>query len=80
MNLKFLSTVTTIIILLIAELLSYINLSIWDITANSPDYSERYYYKDHLTALFKFIEKARIVFYFLFLISVIATLIIYICF
>ncbi len=80
MNLKFLSTVTTIIILLIAELLSYINLSIWDITASSPDYSEKEYYKDHLTTLYNFIEKTRIAFYFLFLVSVIATSIIYICF
>lgn len=80
MNLKFLSTITTLLILAIAEILSYINLSIWEINTNSPSYSEHYYYKEELTALFQVIEKIRVFFYILFLVSVVATFIIYICF
>lgn len=80
MNLKILSLITTLLILAIAEILSYINLSIWEINTNSPSYSERYYYKEELTALFQAIEKIRVFFYILFLISVIATIIIYFCF
>jgi len=80
MNLKILSLITTLLILAIAEILSYINLSIWEINTNSPSYSERYYYKKELTALFQAIEKIRVFFYILFLISVIATIIIYFCF
>ena len=80
MNLKFLSIITTLLILAIAEILSYIDLSIWEITSNSPSYSEHYYYKKELTTLFQAIEKIRVFFYILFLISVIATFIIYICF
>lgn len=80
MNLKILSLITTLLILAIAEILSYINLNIWEINTNSPSYSERYYYKKELTALFQAIEKIRVFFYILFLISVLATIIIYICF
>lgn len=80
MNLKIVSTITTLLILAIAEILSHINLSIWEINTNSPSYSEHYYYKKELTALFQAIEKIRIFFYILFLISVVATFIIYIRF
>lgn len=80
MNLKILSTITTLLILAIAEILSYINLSIWEINTNSPSYSERYYYKKELAALFRTIEKIRVFFYILFLVSVVVTFIIYICF
>jgi len=80
MNLKFLSTITTLLILAIAEIFSYINLSIWEINTNSPSYSEHYYYKEELTALFQAIEKIRVFFYILFLVSVVVTFIIYICF
>ena len=80
MNLKILSLITTLLILAIAEILSYINLSIWEINTNSPSYSERYYYKKELTTLFQAIEKIRVFFYILFLILVIATIIIYFCF
>lgn len=80
MNLKILSTITTLLILAIAEILSYINLSIWEINTNCPSYSERYYYKKKLTALFRIIEKIRVFFYILFLVSVVVTFIIYICF
>ena len=80
MNLKILSTITTLLILAIAEILSHINLSIWEITSNSPSYSEHYYYKEELTVLFQAIEKIRTVFYILFLISVVVTFIIYIRF
>ena len=80
MNLKFLSTITTLLILAVAEILSYINLSIWEINTNSPSYSEHYYYKEELTALFQTIEKIRVFFYILFLVSVVVTFIIYICF
>jgi len=80
MNLKILSTITTLLILAIAEILSYINLSIWEINTNSPSYSEHYYYKEELTALFRTIEKIRVFFYILFLVLVVVTFIIYICF
>ena len=66
MNLKFLSTVISLLTILIAEILSHINLIIWDIISNSPSYSERYYYKNKLTLLFKTIEKLRAGFYFFF--------------
>lgn len=80
MNLKILSTITTLLILAIAEILSYINLSIWEINTNSPSYSEHYYYKEELSTLFQAIEKIRVFFYTLFLVSVVVTFIIYICF
>ena len=76
MNLKFLSTVISLLTILIAEILSHINLVIWDIISNSPSYSERYYYKNKLTLLFKTIEKLRAGFYFFFIITLIATIII----
>ena len=80
MNLKFLSTVISLLTILIAEILSHINLAIWDIISNSPSYSERYYYKNKLTLLFKTIEKLRAGFYFFFIITLIATIIIWICY
>ena len=80
MNLKFLSTVISLLTILIAEILSHINLVIWDIISNSPSYSERYYYKNKLTLLFKTIEELRAGFYFFFIITLIATIIIWICY
>lgn len=79
MNQKILSTLITLLILVTAEILSYINLCIWDIISNSPSYSERYYYKKKLTSLYNLVEKLRVFFYFFFIISVIASIGIYVC-
>lgn len=79
MNPKYLSFIITLLILVTAEILSHINLCIWDIISNSPSYSERYYYKKKLTSLYNLIEKLRVSFYFFFIISVIASIGIYVC-
>lgn len=78
MNLKTLSILITLLFLITAEILSHINLCIWDMISNSPSYSERYYYKKKLTSLYNLIEKLRVSFYFFFIISVIASIGIYI--
>ena len=78
MNLKFLSLLISLLTLLIAEILSHVNLCIWDMISNSPSYSERYYYKNKLTILFQTIEKIRTGFYLFFIITVVATIIIWI--
>lgn len=80
MNLKISLTIITLLILLIAEILSYIDTYLWDMISDSPSYSERYYYKEKLTILFNTIGKIRTAFYIVFLISVIATFFTYICF
>lgn len=80
MNLKILSLLISLLTLLIAEILSHINLCIWDIISNSPSYSERYYYKNKLTILFQTIEKIRTGIYFFFIITVIATILIWVCY
>lgn len=80
MNLKFLSLVISSLTLLIAEILSHINLCIWDMISNPPSYSEHYYYKNKLTILFKTIERLITGFYFFFFASVIITIIIWICY
>ena len=79
MNLKILPTLISLLFLITAEILSHINLCIWDIISNSPSYSERYYYKKKLTSLYNLIEKFRVAFYFFFIISVIASIGIYVC-
>lgn len=80
MNLKILSLLISLLTLLIAEILSHINLCIWDIISNSPSYSERYYYKNKLTILFQTIEEIRTGIYFFFIITVIATILIWVCY
>lgn len=80
MNLKFLSLLISLLTLLIAEILSHVNLCIWDIISSSPSYSERYYYKNKLTILFQTIEEIRTGIYFFFIITVIATILIWVCY
>lgn len=80
MNLKILSLLISLLTLLIAEILSHVNLCIWDMISNSPSYSERYYYKNKLTILFQTIEKIRTGIYFFFIITVIAAILIWVCY
>ncbi len=77
MNLKISLTIITLLILLIAEILSYIDNYLWDMISDSPSYSERYYYKEKLAIP---IGKIRTAFYIAFLISVVVTFFTYICF
>lgn len=78
MNLKIISLIITLITLLIAELLSYINSCIWDINSSSyPSYPEKYL-KKRLNTLYLFIGKISTALYFLFLILIVATFVIFI--
>lgn len=83
MNLKILSFSTTLLILIIAEILSHVNLYIWDLLSDSShslSYSEHYYNKKRLTPIFITIEKLKTVLYILFLIFIVISIIIYFIF
>lgn len=81
MQLKiFLTSLPLLILLFYAEILSYINLYIWDIISNSTSYSKHYYYRKKLITLFTTIERIRTVSYVAFFVLLIATAIIFIYF
>ena len=81
MNLKILSFSTTLLILIIAEILSHVNLYIWDLLSDpSSSYSEHYYNKKKLTPVFIAIEKSKTVLYILFLIFIVISIIVYFIF
>lgn len=83
MNLKILSTFITLLILIIAEVLSHVNLYIWDLLSDSShslSYSERYYNKKKLIPIFTVIEKLKTVLYILFLIFIVVSIIVYFIF
>jgi hypothetical protein len=81
MQLKiFLTSLPLLTLLFYAEILSHINLYIWDIISNTTSYSEHYYYRKKLITLFTTIEKIRTASYVAFFVFLIVTAIIYICF
>lgn len=81
MQLKiFLTSLPLLTLLFYAEILSHINLYIWDIISNTTSYSEHYYYRKKLITLFTIIEKIRTASYVAFFVLLFATAVIYICF
>lgn len=81
MKLKiFLTSLPLLTLLFNAEVLSHINLYIWDIISNTTSYSEHYYYRKKLITLFTTIEKIRIVSYVAFFVLLFVTAVIFICF
>ena len=81
MKLKiFLTSLPLLTLLFNAEVLSHINLYIWDIISNTTSYSEHYYYRKKLITLFTTIEKIRTVSYVAFFVLLFVTAVIYICF
>lgn len=81
MQLKiFLTSLPLLALLFYAEVLSHINLYIWDIISNTTSYSEHYYYRKKLTTLFTIIEKIRTASYVAFFVFLIVTAVIYIYF
>lgn len=81
MQLKiFLTSLPLLTLLFNAEVLSHINLYIWDIISNTTSYSEHYYYRKKLITLFTTIEKIRTASYVAFFVLLFVTAVIYICF
>ncbi len=77
MSIKISLTIISLFVLLFSELLSSINVRLWDITHDLPSDSEYLYYKNRLTNLYSGIEDSKIIFYSLFLFLSIVTIIIY---
>ena len=81
MQLKiFLTSLPLLILLFYAEILSHINLYIWDIISNTISYSEHYYYRKKLITLFTTIEKIRTASYVAFFVLLFVTAVIFIYF